>query len=450
MKKKLRAGVDGYFGIRASGSTIGGEARAGLTTFLAMAYILFANPSILGEAIKLEGGSAIPQLLTATALAAAFGCLVMGLWARYPFALAPGMGLNAYFAYTVVLGEGFPWQAALGAVFLSGGLFFVIGFSGLRSYLVAALPDTLKLAITAGVGCFLAMIGLINGGMVTDHPVTLVSMGDWTRPQPLIAAAGLLLTLVLLVRRVRGAILFGIAGAAALAILTGAPVYDGQPFAGFQDGWVRAPVWPTDLFLALDLRSALSAGILTIVFTFLLVDFFDTTGTLVGLSRKAGLVDREGQLPHSRAAFSSDALATCFGALVGTSTTTSYIESAAGIEEGGKTGLTAVVVGLLFLASLFFWPLASAVPAAATAPALIVIGAMMMFAAGEIQWREYHQSVPAFLTILGMPLTFSITDGIALGILSYCLVHLFSGRVREVRWPLYLIGLLLALKLAFF
>jgi len=424
------------------------EFRAGFATFLTMSYILFINPNILSEAITLEGVNLWPQLMSATALAAAFGSLLMGLFGRRPFALAPGMGLNAYFTYSVVLGQGMPWQAALGAVFFSGLLFLVISLVGLRELLINAIPVPLKHAITAGIGCFLATIGLVNAGLVVDHPVTLVTMGSLREPGPLIALFGLILTVVLLVFEFKGAVLVGILGSTLAAIAMGAEVFQGQAFQGFSEGFIRMPVWPKDLFLALDLGGALELGALSIIFTFLFVDFFDTAGTLIGLSHRAGLLDEQGKMTGARAAFSVDALATSFGALLGTSSTTSYIESAAGIQEGGRTGLTAIAVAFFFLLSLFFWPLASAVPAAATAPALVVIGAMMLFSTSNIDWNNYKQSLPALLTILGIPLTYSITNGISLGLISYCLIHLFTGRAREVHFLMYILTALLLIRFA--
>ncbi len=424
------------------------EVRAGFATFLTMSYILFVNPNILSNAIVLEGENLWPQLMSATALAAAFGCILMGILGKRPFALAPGMGLNAYFTYSVVLGQGVSWQAALGAVFLSGALFLLISLVGLREVLINAIPSPLKHAITAGIGCFLATIGMVNAGLVVDHPVTLVALGNLREPTALIALFGLILTVVLLVFDLKGAVLLGIAGSTLAAMVSGAEVYQGQAFAGFQDGVARMPVWPKDLFLALDLAGALKLGAVSIIFTFLFVDFFDTAGTLIGLSHRANLLDKEGKMTQARAAFSVDALATSIGALFGTSSTTSYIESAAGIEEGGRTGLTAITVGVLFLLSLFLWPLASAVPAAATAPALMVIGAMMLFTTTNIDWNDYKQSLPAMLTILGMPLTYSITNGISLGLISYCAIHLFSGRGREVHWVMYVLSALLVVRFA--
>ncbi|MDJ0841180.1 MAG: NCS2 family permease [Acidobacteriota bacterium] len=436
-----------FWGLRASGSNVSRELSAGLTTFLTMSYILFVNPTILGEAIVFDGAG--PQLMTATALAAAFGSLTMGLLSRYPFALAPGMGLNAYFAYTVVLGQGVPWQTALGAVFLSGLLFLAISVSGARQALINAIPRGLKFATTAGIGGFLAMIGMKNGGLVVDHPSTLVTMGDLSQSGPLLVLFGLVLTAILLARGIRAAVLIGILATAVVAMLFRAPVYQGAAFAGFSDGIVAPPAWPDDLFLAMDIPGALKLGAPAIVFTFLFVDFFDSAGTLIGLSEKAGILDKHGNLPHSRAAFSTDALATSVGAALGTSSTTCYIESAAGIEDGGRTGLTAVTVAVLFCLSLFLWPLASAVPGVATAPALIVIGAMMMFSTTYVDWRDYGESVPALLTIFGMPFTYSITNGISLGLVSYCLINTITGHHTRIHWMMYLLSGLLVLRFAY-
>lgn len=434
-----------FFGLKRAKVSARSEFRAGTTTFLAMSYILFVNPSILGTAIDFEGAG--PQLLTATALAAAFGTLLMGLWARLPFALAPGMGLNAYFTYTVVIGQGIAWQTALGAVFISGLLFLIISLSGLRSALMEALPLSLKLAVTAGIGGFLTMIGLTGGGMVVDHPVTLVALGDLREPTPLLCALGLLIIAVLTARQVKGAILWGILVTAIVAIVSGAPVFGGTAFGGFDQGIIRLPVLPTDLFLAMDLKGAVALGAVSVIFTFLFVDFFDSVGTLVGLSEKANMLDPDGGPAHGRAAFGVDALATSFGAALGTSSTTAYIESAAGIEDGGRTGLTAVTTAGWFLLSLILWPLASAVPAAATAPALIMIGAMMMAPLARIDWQDPGCSIPALLTLMGMPLSYSITNGISLGIVSYCLIQIGMGKLRTLH-PLMLV--LTALLLARF
>ena len=332
--------LDRYFGITATGSTVPRELRAGLTTFLTMSYVLFVNPQVLGGAIT-GIDDAFAKLLIVTALAAAFGSLLMALVARYPFAQAPGMGLNAYFAYTVVLGQKIPWQTALGAVFVSGLLFVLLSVLGVRQAVVRAIPNALKFAVTAGIGMFLAFIGLKNAGAIVANPATFVALGSLLAPPVLIALFGLVVTSALLVRRVPGAIVFGIAAATLLAIVTRAPVYPGPhdalvPFAGFPHGAVALPVWPGGLIGALDVRAALSLGAAAIVFTFFFVDFFDATGTLVGLASRAGYLDENGDMPRARRTFASDGLAAMAGALLGTSTTTAYIESAAGIAEGDR------------------------------------------------------------------------------------------------------------------
>lgn len=441
--------IERMFGVRSQGSTLGIEVRAGLTTFVTMAYILFVNPTILQNAIHLgAGANTFGQLLTATALAAAVGTLLMGLLARYPFALAPGMGLNAYFTFTVVLGQGIPWQTALGAVFISGVLFLLLSVVGIREAILNAIPADLRVAIVAGIGLFLAFIGAQNAGLVVDHQATLVTLGDLGAPGPLLALFGLIVTTSLLALRVPGAILIGIVTTTALAMVTGAAVYQGEPFTGFADGVVASPVWPKDLFLSLDVGGALALGGLDIIFVFAFVDLFDTAGTLIGLSTKAKFTDGEGRLPRAGLAFSADALATIFGSLVGTSTTTSYIESASGVEEGGRTGLTAVVIAVLFGLSIFLWPLAAAIPAVATAPALIVVGALMLSDVGSIRWRQPVIAVSAFLTMILMPLTFSIANGIAAGLITFALGHLLTGRFRQVHWLVYILAALLVVRFA--
>lgn len=445
--------LERYFGIRASGSTVGREVRAGLTTFLTMSYILFVNPQVLSQAIPVP--NAFVQLLTTTALAAAFGSLVMGLVAKYPFAQAPGMGLNAFFAFTVVLGQKIPWQTALGAVFISGVLFVLLSVIGARQLIVRAIPSALKYAITAGIGAFLAFIGLRNAGVIVSSPATTVALGSLTSPPVLLALFGIVVTAVLLTRRVVGAVLIGIVATSLLAIVTGAAVYAGgangalQAFQGFGSGVVAAPVWPSSLVGAMDLSGALGLGVLGVIFTFFFVDFFDATGTLTGLANKAGYLSEQGDMPRARRTFAADGLAAMFGAFMGTSTTTAYIESAAGIEEGGRTGLTAVVVAAFFLLALFLWPLAGAVPAAATAPALVLVGAMMLSSLANIEWGDYGTTIPVFLTLITMPLTFSIANGVSFGVVSYVLIKAFSGEARKVHPLLYIVAALLMVRYAF-
>lgn len=443
--KRLLTTIDAYFGVTAAGSRLAIEARAGLTTFLTMAYILFVNPMILGQAIQIDGQPATAQLLTATALAAGIGSLLMGVWARYPFAIAPGMGINAYFTYSVVLGHGVPWQTALGAVFIGGLVFLVLSVTGIREAIINAVPQGLKTATSVGIGLFLAIIGANAAGLIQAHPVTLVQLGNLTSPGVLIALFGLLVTACLLALRVRGALLLGIIASTLAAIACGAPVYAGKAFAGLPGGIVQAPTWPTDLFLAMDLQGALALGVWGIVFMFLFVDLFDTAGTLFGLATKSGYLNADGRLPRAEAAFSADATSILAGAALGTSSTTAYVESAAGIEDGGRTGLTAVVVALLFFASLFLSGFVAAVPAVATAPVLILVGAMMMSHVGRIDWQDYREAIPAFLTIVFMPLTYSIANGIAFGIIAYTAMHLLTGKSRGLPWLMpVLAGLLIA------
>jgi AGZA family xanthine/uracil permease-like MFS transporter len=438
--------IDRYFGIAASGSTVPRELRAGLTTFLTMSYVLLVNPQVLGNAIVIPNGFA--KLLVVTALAAAIGSLLMGLVARYPFAQAPGMGLNAYFAFTVVLGQKIAWQTALGAVAISGTIFVILSILGVRQAIVRAIPNHLKYSVTAGIGMFLAFIGLKNAGAVIPNPETFVTLGNLTSAPVLVAVFGLLVTSVLLVRRVPGAILIGIVVSTVGAIVTRAPVYFGPkgamvPFAGFTDGIVQLPIVPTGLVGALDLHAAFGLGVAVVVFTFFFVDFFDATGTLVALANKAGVLDADGNLPRARRTFACDGLAAIVGAFLGTSTTTAYIESASGIEEGGRTGLVATTVAALFLLSMVFWPIAGAIPAAATAPALIVVGALMLDGLKAIVWDDYAILISAFLAVIMMPLTFSIANGVSFGVISYAAIKLLAGKGKDVDPLLYVVAILL-------
>ncbi len=443
---------DRFFGITANGSTIPRELRAGFTTWLTMSYVLFLNPQILSEAIPIP--NIFAQLVMTTCLAAAFGSLAMGLIARYPFAQAPGMGLNAFFTFTVVKGMGVPWQTALGAVFISGALFVLLSLIGVRQAIVKSIPNGLKYAITAGIGLFLAFLGLQNAGLVVKNNETLVGLGSLKDPNAWIAIIGLILTAVLMRLKVKGALLIGILGTTLIAVVTRAKVYPGPkgsmvPFSGFTDGIVAAPRWPSDLVGHLDIGAALGLGVFSVIFTFFFVDFFDATGTLTGLAQRAGYMDANGDMPRGKLTFSMDGLAAMFGALMGTSTTTAYVESASGIEEGGRTGLTSSFVGVLFGASMFAWPLTSVVPSAATAPILILVGALMAAGLSEIDWKDFSVGIPAFLTILAMPLTYSIANGVSFGIISYCAIKAFSGQVRQVNPILYLIAVLLVIRYAF-
>lgn len=448
-----RGGLDGFFNLSGQGSSVAQEVRAGITTFLTMSYVLFVNPQILSGAIQVP--NAFVQLLMATAIAAAFGSLAMGLVAKYPFAQAPGMGLNAFFAFSVVLGMGVPWQTALGAVFISGVLFVLLSVLGARQAIVKAIPNSLKFAITGGIGAFLAFLGLRSAGIVVANEATMLGMGAVTAPGAWLALLGLLLTAVLMARNVKGAILYGILITSLIAVVLRLPVYPGGPegalqaFQGFQNGVVGVPVWPADLVGQLDLGGALALGLLNVVFTFFFVDFFDATGTLTGLAHRAGALTPDGDLPRARRTFAMDGLAAMFGAFMGTSTVTAYVESASGISEGGRTGLTAVVVGVLFLLATFLWPLAGAIPAAATAPALILVGALMMEGVRHIDWDDLTDSLPAFLTIIAMPLTFSIANGVSLGVIAYCVLKALTGKAREVSPVLYGVAALLLFRYVF-
>jgi AGZA family xanthine/uracil permease-like MFS transporter len=439
------SGLDRYFHITERGSSTSQEVRAGITTFLAMAYIIFVNPAILSNAIDFEG--AFPQLLTVTALAAGIGTLLMALWAKLPFALAPGMGLNAYFTFTVVLTLGIPWQTALGAVFISGILFMIIALTGLREWILNAIPLHLKHAITAGIGAFLAMIGFIGAGFIQDSAATFVRVGDFTSWLPWVALGGIVITGALLAKKVKGAIMIGIVAVTAVVIIFDLNAYNYggegmEAFAGF-GGSIVGFTAPTDLILAMDLGAALALGVVSVVFTFLFVDFFDTAGTLIGLTEKAGMLDEDGHIQAPRAAFATDGAATAVGAALGTSSTTTYIESAAGVEEGGKTGLTALTVSLLFFAAMFLSPLAQAIPSLATSGALIIIGAMMMTGAAKVDWTDYRKSIPAFLAIVGMPFTFSITFGISLAIVAHTLLYAVSGKFKEIHVMMWILTVLI-------
>ncbi|HVS03289.1 MAG TPA: NCS2 family permease [Thermoanaerobaculia bacterium] len=425
-----------YWGLDARGSSVAVEVRAGLVTFLTMAYILLVNAQILSAA-----GMPREDVVIATAIASAVATLVMGLWARFPFALAPGMGLNAYFAYTVVGGMGIRWQQALAAVFVAGLLFLVLSVGGIRSTILRAIPRAVKMAIMGGIGLFLALIGLQNAGLVRDHPVTLVTLGELGQAGPLLALAGLAVMAALLARRVPAALLLGIAGVALVAW--------GLGVAPLPEALVAWPRLPRETLLALDFRDMLSPAMLSVVLAFLFVDLFDTAGTLLGVGRLAGFTDAEGDLPGADRAFLADAVGTSVGALLGTSPVTSYVESATGVEEGGRTGLTAVVVAAMFLAALVFTPLFVAVPAVATAPALVVVGALMMSGLRDIEWQRPDEAIPAFLTVTAMPFTFSIANGIALGLTGYVVIKTLAGRWREVHPLLWSLVVLLVLFYAF-
>jgi adenine/guanine/hypoxanthine permease len=422
------------FRLREHGVTVRAELLAGLTTYLTMAYIVVVNPSILAEA-GIDHGAAF----VATCIAAAIGSAAMGLMANLPLALAPGMGLNAYFTFTVVKGMGVPWQVALGAVFVSGVVFLIISVLRVREWLINAIPMSLKLGIGAGIGLFLGLIGMHEMGLVAGNPVTLVALGDVDKTPTLLACLGFLIMAGLSARGMRGAILIGILVIAALGI----------PFGLTElHGVVSAPPSLAPTFLQLDIRNALQLGVTTVVLTFLLVDVLDNAGTLIATTQRAGLMRPDGTVPHLREALLADSGGAIIGSVLGTSTTTSYIESAAGIQAGGRTGLTAVTVAVLFLLTLFFAPVATAIPAFATAPALVFVACLMARALRDIGWDDATEYIPAVMVAIGIPFTFSIATGIGLGFVVYAVVKVAAGRIAQVPGAVWLIAGLSVLKFA--
>ncbi|RZF51686.1 NCS2 family permease [Acinetobacter halotolerans] len=411
------------------------EVLAGVTTFLTMCYIIIVNPMILSETGMDHGA-----VFVATCLAAAIGCLVMGLIANYPIALAPGMGLNAYFTYSVCLGMGVPWETALAAVFISGIVFLAISFMKIREAIVNAIPMSLKLAIGGGIGLFLALIALKNAGIIVDNPATLVGLGDIKQPSVLLALFGFLMIVVLHQFKIRGAIIISILVVTAIATALGLNEFKGVV------GQVPS-LAPT--FMQMDFEGLFTASMIGVIFVFFIVDLFDSTGTLVGVSHRAGLL-KDGKLPRLKKALFADSSAIVAGAALGTSSTTPYIESASGVAAGGRTGLTAVVVAVLFVGCLFLAPLAQSVPGFATAPALLFIGVLMIQGITHIDWDDITEAVPAFLTIVFMPFTYSIADGIAMGFISYALVKLLTGKAKTVPYMVWIIAALWVFKFAAF
>lgn len=425
--------ISTHFELAQHQSSISRELTAGLTTFLAMAYIVVVNPSILSQA-----GMDFGAVFVATCVAAAIASIAMGWFANYPIALAPGMGQNAFFAYGICIGMGVSWQIALGAVFISGILFLIISVLPIREWLINSIPRSLKLGMAGGIGFFLAIIGLTSAGLVVDNPATLVSLGDLSSPQPLLMLCGLVLVVALTARGVAGSILIGILSVTALAWGLGLVEFKGV---------VSMPPSASALF-ELDIAGAFSLSMITVILTLLLVDLFDTAGTLVGVATRANLLDEKGNLPRLNKALLADSSATAFGALLGTSSTTSYVESAAGVEAGGRTGLTAITTGLLFILCLFLAPLAESIPAFATACALVFVACMMISSLADLEWGDVTESVPAIIAAVSMPLSYSIADGIGLGFISYCLIKLLAGRWRECPAAVYVIALLFVVKFA--
>ncbi len=426
--------IQRLFQLDVHGTTVRTELLAGLTTFLTMAYIVVVNPVILGAA-----GLPVAAVAVATCLASGFGCILMGLLSNYPLAMAPGMGLNAYFTYTVVKGMGLPWQTALGCVFLSGVAFLILTVSGVRRLIISAVPRSLFAAVAGGIGLFIAFIGLADAGIVVAKAGTIVGLGNLTAPTPALAMLGLIIIAVLQAMRVKAAMLLGILVTAVIAWLSGAAHFSA---AGYNLSDISAAAFKLDIRQALNLKGGVGLSLVEIVFVFLFVDLFDNIGTLVAVTKRAGLIAPDGSIPRLNRILLTDSISMLFGALVGTSPVTSYIESAAGVAVGGRTGLTSVFVGLLFLLTLFFAPLVQAIPAAATAPALVLVGALMMGALAEVDWNEPSVAIPAFLTAIIIPLTYSIANGLAFGITSHALLKLLRGQARAADWLVYLLATL--------
>ncbi|MFD3431060.1 NCS2 family permease [Nocardia fluminea] len=441
---RARGRVDGYFGISSSGSTFKREAMAGTVTFLAMSYVLAVNPSILGDEGAL-GDKGIPMqaVFTATAVAAVFGTLVMGLWAKYPIALAPGMGLNAFFAYTVVLSMGIPWQVALSGTLLSGIIFFVLAVTKVRERILNAIPLQMKFAVGAGIGLFVAFLGLKNAGIVVNSDATLVTLGDFTEGTTLLALFGLIVTVVFLVIGWHGAVLYGIVATTLLGMVTG--------LVGVPDGIAEMPKGLDQTFgqAIIHLPDAFTGQMIVVVLTMLFVDFFDASGTLIGVANQAGLLNKDGTLPRAASAMAADSVGTTAGAIIGTSTTTAYVESTAGVSAGGRTGLTAVTTAGWFLIAMFCYPIFSVVAGSAeiTSAALIVVGILMARSLGDIDWQNLEYSVPAFITVIMMPLTYSIANGLAMGMIFYPIVMVAKGRIKDVHPAMWA---LMVLFLAYF
>ncbi len=426
-----------YFQLKANKTDIRTEVIAGLTTFLTMAYILAVNPIILGKT-----GMDSHAVFTATALSAIVATLIMALYAKLPFALAPGMGLNAFFAFTVVLGMGYDWEFALTAVFTEGIIFILMSFFNIRELIIDAIPLTLKHSISVGIGLFIAFIGLHSAGIIVKNPATLVGLGNMNSPMVWVGLIGLFISGVLLALRVKGALLIGIFASTIVGIPFGITHLPNSSI-------VQLPPSISPIFFKFQWSKMLSWNFVIIVFTFLFVDMFDTVGTLIGVASKANMLDKKGRLHNVSKALMADAVGTTVGAILGTSTVTTYVESAAGVAEGGRTGLTSLTTAILFLVALFLAPVFIMVPAVATAPALILVGSFMMSPILKVPFDDYTESIPAFLSIIIMPLTYSIAEGISFGMVSYVLLKVLSGKHKEVNWLMYILAAVFILKYAF-
>lgn len=427
--------LDKFFKISENKSTLKTEIIAGITTFMTMVYILAVNPEILSAT-----GMDKDAVFTATALSAVIATLVMALVAKLPFALAPGMGLNAFFAFTVVLGMGYSWEFALTAVFLEGIIFILLTIFNIRELIVNSIPLNLKHAVSVGIGLFIAFIGLKGTGLIVDNPATLVSLGDMKNPAVLVGLAGVIIIGVLLSKKIKGAILIGILASTIIGLFVGVTMVPDN------FSLVSLPPSIEPIFFKFDFSQVFTFDMLIVLFTFLFVDMFDTVGTLVGVSSKSDMLDKDGKVPRVKQALFADSIGTFVGAILGTSTVTTYVESAAGVAEGGKTGMTALTVAGMFALSLFFAPLFMIIPAAATAPALIIVGLFMISPIMKIDLTDFTEAIPAFFTIIMMPLTYSIAEGIVFGMLSFVLLKLLTGRIKEIKPIMYVIAILFIIK----
>jgi len=427
--------MDRLFKLKELNTTFSKEILAGLTTFMAMAYIIFVNPQMMADAGMDYGASFV-----ATCIAAAVACFLMGLYANWPVGLAPGMGLNAFFTYTIVGEMGYSWQVALGAVFLAGILFVLMSITRLRAWILESIPKDLRIAMGVGVGLFIGIIGLMNGGIISDHPATLLTLGDLSAPQPLMACLGFLIIMGLAVRNIPGAIILGILSITLIALVTGHAEYQGI---------VSAPPSIAPTIAQLDIRGALEITMISVILAILFVNLFDTAGTLMGVASRAGLMDSEGNIKDIDRALKADSTSSVAGAFFGCSPVTSYVESAAGVSAGGRTGLTACTVGLLFVIAIFFAPLAGMVPAFATAGALIYVALVMMGGMRDLDWNSPTNLLPALIMILMIPLSFSIAHGIAVGFISYVVLKVSAGRAKEINVGVWFLAVTFTAKFAF-
>lgn len=427
--------IERYFGINGENTTIKTEVLAGVTTFLTMAYIIFVNPNVLADAGMDKGA-----VFVATCLAAAIGCFIMGLYARLPVALAPGMGLNAFFTYGVVLGMGYAWQTALGAVFLSGCIFILLSLFKIREIIINSIPDSIKQGVVAGIGAFLAFISLQTAGVIVNNDATLVGLGDMTTFAPAMAALGFIVIVGLSHKRVPGAVTIGILLVALISLITGNTQFTGIISA-------PPPIAPT--LMELDIAGAFDVGMISVVFAFLFVDLFDTAGTLIATTSQAGLIGKDGKIPNMGKALLADSTATVAGTLLGTSSTTSYIESVSGIAAGGRTGLMAVTVGVLFLLSIFFSPLAGMIPGYATAGAIFYVAVLMMETLKDVKWHDLTEAAPVVVVLLFTPLSYSVADGIALGFITFTAIKVVAGKFSDISVPVWILTAVLLAKIVF-